>query len=684
MIKKIIQLFFFISLTISVFGIEEGDTTKTTNSYGGKIYGPTIGLGVGILKFYGDVSDANYGNPLIGNFGYDIYLKQRLNSFLTGKVYFIFGKLSANERSIDRNLNFESKITVSGLSFAYDFSHFIPKNKSYVPFVSLGIESVEFRSKTDLFDQFGNEYNYWSDGSIRNLPENDLNSGDAIVIQRDYFFETDLRESNFDDLGKYPERTFALPVGAGVTLRLSEHIDFTLKSTMHFAFTDLIDNVVEESAGERIGNRSGNAANDRFWFNSFSINYNFMRHDEKVNYFDNALDYMIYADQDEDQDGVNDFIDRCPWTPSGVDVDSTGCPLDDDDDLVANYKDDELETRANVPVSPNGVELTDSMIYLAYQRYIDSTGLFAEVVNRSIKAKFADEIKNFRVQIGQYTETISADLVDKFLSIPDVEIQSFGDTSIVIVVGNYDNLPEAVKRKIRLNQEGYNAIVVQQGKNGTYTSVGDDANNMDVSSILMSDINSQGLIFRIQLGAFSAKLSESSFNGLKNITVLKIEGLYKYLYRGSFKTMEEAAAVKINLAINYGVQDAFIVAYKDGKRISLKEAGVHVNPSIIEEKIPENNRVYNKSAIKYQVQLGSYKNTLSEEVLSQFVGIEGIEQLELGNGLIRYTTGNFKTYYEAAVYRNKLIGKGFDGVFIIALDGQELIPVSKAKEILGE
>ena len=52
------------------------------------------------------------------------------------------------------------------------------------------------------------------------------------------------------------------------------------------------------------------------------------------------------------------------------------------------------------------------------------------------------------------------------------------------------------------------------------------------------------------------------------------DGLWKYLYTESFTSMEDAAGKKIDLAIDYGVEDAFIVAYKDGKRISLTQAGV--------------------------------------------------------------------------------------------------------------
>ena len=174
-------------------------------------YGPTVGLGVGMFKFYGDILDANYGNPLVSNIGYDLHVKQQLNSYLTAKFYVLFGTLSANERSADRNLNFSSKITVGGFALMYNFDQLLPKDRAISPFISLGIESVEFHSKTDLYDRAGNEYNYWSDGSIRDIAETDVNASNAVVIQRDYFYETDLREQDYDGYGKYAERTFAVP-----------------------------------------------------------------------------------------------------------------------------------------------------------------------------------------------------------------------------------------------------------------------------------------------------------------------------------------------------------------------------------------------------------------------------------------------------------------------------------------
>ncbi|MEO0249166.1 MAG: thrombospondin type 3 repeat-containing protein, partial [candidate division WOR-3 bacterium] len=42
---------------------------------------------------------------------------------------------------------------------------------------------------------------------------------------------------------------------------------------------------------------------------------------------------------DTDEDGVPDYLDKCPDTPKGVRVNSLGCPLDTDGDSVPDYRD---------------------------------------------------------------------------------------------------------------------------------------------------------------------------------------------------------------------------------------------------------------------------------------------------------------------------------------------------------
>jgi len=651
------------------------------------IYGPTVGLGLGMFKFYGDILDANYGNPLVSNIGYDLHVKQQLNSYLTAKFYVLFGTLSANERSVNRNLNFKSNITVGGFALMYNFDQILKEDRIISPYLSLGIESVEFHSKTDMYDADGNEYNYWSDGSIRNIAETALNANEAIIVQRDYFFETDLRELNADNLGRYPERTFAIPIGVGAKLHMTENIDFSIGTSLHFTFSDLIDNVTDESSGERIGTQQGNSGKDKFLMTSFSLSYNFLKHKkvEKVQETFEDIDFLAYDMGDEDGDGVVDFLDKCPWTPRGVQVDQKGCPLDRDGDLVPNYKDNELDTREKAPVTPAGVEMTDEMIFVAYQRYLDSTGMFAETETKIIAAdKRKGKYKRYKVQLGSFAEAIDANLVDKFLSIPDVEITAIGDTITVVVAGDYKSLPEAVLRKRKLSEEGFDAaIVVGKEKDGTFSSVGDAANNMDVGGYASESINSQGLIFRVQLGAFSKRLPKKYLNGLKNIMEIKADdGLWKYLHVTSSESIEGAAGMKIDLAIDYGVQDAFIVAYKDGKRISLTQARkIQAEGDI---GTSSNTSQINKSDIKYKIQVGSYKNQLPTEVLSKLIQLESVGQTELDGGLTRYTAGEFSTFEEAEAYRVRVVESGLGGAFIIAFDKNKLIPVSTAKKVLGE
>lgn len=60
---------------------------------------------------------------------------------------------------------------------------------------------------------------------------------------------------------------------------------------------------------------------------------------------------------DADGDGVGDAVDECPGTPQGVEVDSTGCPLDSDGDGVVDADDRCPDTRAGITVDAAGCPL---------------------------------------------------------------------------------------------------------------------------------------------------------------------------------------------------------------------------------------------------------------------------------------------------------------------------------------
>ncbi len=81
----------------------------------------------------------------------------------------------------------------------------------------------------------------------------------------------------------------------------------------------------------------------------------------------------------------------------------------------------------------------------------------------------------------------------------------------------------------------------------------------------------KGIVFKIQISASPTKLelTPSNFKGLKNITSSH-SSLYKYMY-GETSNYEEAKRL-LKEATAKGYESAFIIAFKDGKSIDMKDA----------------------------------------------------------------------------------------------------------------
>jgi hypothetical protein len=82
----------------------------------------------------------------------------------------------------------------------------------------------------------------------------------------------------------------------------------------------------------------------------------------------------------------------------------------------------------------------------------------------------------------------------------------------------------------------------------------------------------QEIIFRVQIISSSTRLAKNSskFKSLKSVWEYKDNGLYKYTV-GSQKDIKSAYALQLELRKN-GFSEAFVVAFKNGKRIPVREA----------------------------------------------------------------------------------------------------------------
>lgn len=77
-------------------------------------------------------------------------------------------------------------------------------------------------------------------------------------------------------------------------------------------------------------------------------------------------------------------------------------------------------------------------------------------------------------------------------------------------------------------------------------------------------IPESGLVFKLQLGAFSKEPSKSDFKSIGKIVIKTENGMYKVLY-GAYASKEEAFKVREQV-IAKGF-DAFVVSYQDGVRV---------------------------------------------------------------------------------------------------------------------
>ncbi len=225
----------------------------------------------------------------------------------------------------------------------------------------MGIETLQFDSKADYLDRNGLPYHYWSDGTIRTVSEKVGDPGNTHLTQRDYVYETDLRKKDRSGLGNYGQMTFAIPVDVGFDFIISNRVTLRAATSLHYTFTDVIDDMTSQSKNPDYRGKSGN---DMYTFTYVSLHLDlFSSPKTKVveDVYASLDDFDMAMYDDEDNDGVFDGFDECPGTPEGVPVDSLGCPFDTDLDGIPDYLDREVSAPGAI-VDEYGVEIKDETV----------------------------------------------------------------------------------------------------------------------------------------------------------------------------------------------------------------------------------------------------------------------------------------------------------------------------------
>jgi hypothetical protein len=494
----------------------------------------------------------------------------------------------------------------------------------------------------------------------------------------------------------------------GGNWKLGERVNFRLGMSMHFTMTDLVDNVT----GESPGNRAGTKGNDKFLYTNFALTYDLKKltiggKSNKDGVLDDEwYDLMAQDTMDYDLDGVPDLVDNCAKTPSHYrPVDQFGCPYDADKDGVADVMDLEKETPEKVSVDTSGVAFDDEDFFLMYRMYMDSIGEFAvleDVVsttsseggllaggNRNNQGIVNNaEQKKYTVIIGSDEIGVKPEDLHKYLSNKDFRTIDDG-TTVKYVIGEYNNLSDAIAAQKELEKQGFTPTYV-----GEQTL--NDKGKLTVNKVSQDEIDKAAIsentyttltetVYKIQIGAFKKKLSGNVFKDLPDVAYVKGEdGMYRY-YSGSFSDKNKAAQHRIDV-LTKGYTGSFIVAFKEGSRITLAQAGYEVNPTYkdvkVESSVPTANAI-DKSLIKFKVQVGAYQNKIPTNVLDLYLSIGNvIPKKDPETGLTKYFVGTFNTYEEAVKFKQTLIDKGLVDAFVIGDFNGKIITATEALDLI--
>lgn len=231
-----------------------------------RTYDWRLRLTAGTMNYYGDLSyqwQTDWQH--LRNISRDAYpwgvgldLEKNLGSTLRLAVGGQYGSITATDRltrldgsqvinnpNFERALNFRTEITsVHALvHFRLDNGWLLRRQARISPYLFAGFGYTSFRVFGDLRDGNGDRYHYWTDGTVRDIAQDDPNAVQADVISLDQRFETRLDEVDTEEPAEYDPFTFSIPMGAGIDFRLSKRLNLGLRYQLNYTFTDYLDDV---------------------------------------------------------------------------------------------------------------------------------------------------------------------------------------------------------------------------------------------------------------------------------------------------------------------------------------------------------------------------------------------------------------------------------------------------------
>ncbi len=365
------------------------------------------------------------------------------------------------------------------------------------------------------------------------------------------------------------------------------------------------------------------------------------------------------------------------------------------------FKDDK-----NLVAIRNGDQTTDYVYPVGYELKVDALKQRDVLIGKGYKqAKVAtvlvdkQELKliieddldeMYTISLGIFTKGVDDKVVNNILSIADVrKLETTNPDRDVYVVGKFKSKDASKTRLRQLIKAGYQPEVVRY-EEGKVIPV-DASDILSPEELAQIAKNKKGsvytdeAVFRVQVGAFSKKIPLTKFKGQDVVDFREGDGMWKYVSVGK-KSYRDIFIEKLDLE-KIGFTDAFIVAFKDGKKVNVKnlvsdEEYKRVNNEFsgVKQGTVELPEVPVVAGIRYKVQVGAFKNIDAQRSkLSKYPSSE----IEVYGEYKRVLVGSYETYEEAASLKEKLKQSDFPGAFVVAYeDGKKIKIANKNSQVV--
>ena len=311
------------------------DTTKTVQTFNNyvKPFSPessfrtwSIGINVGVLTPYNIIQDKrsmDFTSPN-GELGYSVYIKKQILPSFGIQADFLAGKLSGDHSQP----NAVGYAPYNGFSTKLNYAASLSGNFT--------LANINWRHKQGFIQPYAT----LGAGLMGYKPTVTIHGGNGGSVTADQIKE------------------LYIPVGAGLKFNISPSINLDLGYQINFVNSDNIDGYDHGLGNDRfsyahiglefaLGSRSKPQLASHNPVNSMRTEY--ITEDAMLNNSIQAQQAQIDAEKakndklrsdldatnanlakftvDSDGDGVPDFFDKCPNTPTGTKVDGSGCPL---------------------------------------------------------------------------------------------------------------------------------------------------------------------------------------------------------------------------------------------------------------------------------------------------------------------------------------------------------------------